>query len=109
MVTNGGSGVPVSALIIVKGAGEMASAIAWRLYMANLRRICMLDLDRPLCVRRQVSFCTALESGAAVVEGVRAVAASDWGGIEAAWDAQHIAVVSTTDWGQIEAETPAPD
>lgn len=109
MVTNGGSGVPVSPFIIVKGAGEMASAIAWRLYMANLRRICMLDLDYPLCVRRQVSFCTALESGAAFVEGVRAVAASDWGGIEAAWDAQHIAVVSTTDWGQIEAETPAPD
>ncbi len=104
-----GTGVPVSPFIVVKSAGEMASAIAWRLYMANLRRICMLDLDRPLCVRRQVSFCTALESGAAVVEGVRAVAARDWGGIEAAWDAQHIAVVSTTDWGQIEAETPAPD
>src|SRR5450756_1736752 len=107
MVTNGGSGVPVSALIILKSAGEMASAIAWRLYMANLRRICMLDLDRPLCVRRQVSFCTALESGAAVVEGVRAVAARDWGEIEAAWETQSIPVVSTTDWERIDA--PVPD
>ena len=37
----------MSPFIVVKGAGEMASAIAWRLYMANLRRICMLDLDQP--------------------------------------------------------------
>jgi xanthine dehydrogenase accessory factor len=109
MNTEQGLGVPVSPFIVVKGAGEMASAVAWRLYMANLRRICMLDLDHPLCVRRQVSFCTALESGAAVVEGVRAVAAHDWDEIEAAWEAQSIAVVSTTDWARIAAETPARD
>ena len=82
-----GTEIPLSPYIVVKSAGEMASAIAWRLYMANMRRICMLDLDHPLCVRRQVSFCTALESGAAVVEGVRAVAARDWSGIESAWEA----------------------
>ena len=84
----------------------MASAIAWRLYMSNLRRICMLDLEHPLCVRRQVSFCTALESGAAVVEGVRAVATRDWGEIEAAWETQSIPVVSTSDWARIDADTP---
>ena len=106
---NAGMDIPVSPFIVVKGAGEMASAIAWRLYMANMRRICMLDLDQPLCVRRQVSFCTALESGAAVVEGVRAVAARDWGAIEAAWAAQSIPVVSTTDWERIDSKTPAPD
>ena len=49
-----GSGIPVSPFIVVKAAGEMASAVAWRLYMANMRRICMLDLDQPLCVRRVV-------------------------------------------------------
>ena len=99
----------MSPFIVVKGAGEMASAIAWRLYMANLRRICMLDLDQPLCVRRQVSFCTALESGAAAVEGVRAVAVRDWDGIEAAWETQRIAVVSTSDWERIDAGRRAPD
>ena len=50
----------------------MASAVAWRLYMANMRRICMLDLEQPLCVRRRVSFCVALQSGEASVEGVSA-------------------------------------
>src|SRR4030067_3828123 len=91
-----GTEIPLSPYIVVKSAGEMASAIAWRLYMANMRRICMLDLDNPLCVRRQVSFCTALESGAAVVEGVRAVAVSDWRAIEPAWGAQHIALAGPT-------------
>jgi len=82
----------------VKGAGEMASAIAWRLYMANLRRICMLDLEHPLCVRRQVSFCTALDSGTAEVEGVRAARARSPNEIERAWRDGEIPVVSTGDW-----------
>ena len=101
------SGIPVSPFILVKGAGEMASAVAWRLYMANMRRICMLELDQPLCVRRRVSFCPALESGSAVVEGVHAVAAHRWEEIEAAWEAQNIAVVVTRDWERI--DTPVPD
>ncbi|MCX7143369.1 MAG: selenium-dependent molybdenum cofactor biosynthesis protein YqeB [Proteobacteria bacterium] len=101
-----GTGIPVSPFILVKGAGEMASAVAWRLYMANMRRICMLDLDQPLCVRRQVSFCTALESGEAVVEGVGAIAARDWKGIEAAWKGQSIAVVRVTDRGRIGGIAP---
>jgi xanthine dehydrogenase accessory factor len=99
-------GVEVSPFIVVKSAGEMASAIAWRLYMANMRRICMLELDDPLCVRRQVSFCTALESGAAVVECVRAVAARNRNEIEAAWKAQAIAVVRISDWGRIDDLAP---
>jgi len=103
---NTGTVVPVSPFILVKGAGEMASAIAWRLYMANMPHICMLDLDDPLCVRRQVSFCTALESGTVVVEGVRAVAARDWKEIEAAWKTQTIAVVRITDWGRIGGRAP---
>ena len=102
-----GGGLMPSPLIVVKGAGEMASAIAWRLHRAHLQRICMLDLDQPLCVRRQVSFCTALETGAAVVEGLRAVAARNRVEIEAAWQAQAIAVMRLSDWAHTNA--PAPD
>lgn len=91
----------MSPVILVKGAGEMASATAWRLYMAHMRRICMLDLDDPLCVRRQVSFCAALESGEAEVEGVRAVAVRNRDEIEAAWNKQVIPVVRISDWGRI--------
>ena len=41
-------------VIAVKGAGEMASGVAWRLYTANLRKIVMLETDAPLAVRREV-------------------------------------------------------
>jgi xanthine dehydrogenase accessory factor len=91
----------LSPMVLVKGAGEMASAIAWRLYMANLRRICMLDLENPLCVRRRVSYCTALEDGAAVVEGVPARAARTREEIESAWATREIAVVCTDHWSRI--------
>lgn len=100
------SGAAISPFVLVKGAGEMASAVAWRLYMANLRRLCMLDLAQPLCVRRQVSFCTALETDAAEVEGVRAVQSRTRGDIAAAWEAGAIAVVSTADWARVAGITP---
>lgn len=85
----------------------MASAVAWRLHAANMVRLCMLDLDEPLCVRRSVSFCTALETGRAVVEGVDAVAARNWTDAETAWAARRIAVFRTGDWERVRA--PAPE
>jgi len=95
-----------SPFVLIKGAGEMASAIAWRLYMANIRSIVMLELENPLAVRRQVSFCPALETGRAVVEGVGARAARDRRGIQAAWTANEIAVVLVDDWRRIEGVAP---
>ena len=38
----------------------MASGIAHGLFMAGMTRICMLEIENPLCVRRTVSFCEAL-------------------------------------------------
>ena len=96
----------ISPFILVKGAGEMASAVAWRLYMANMRRICMLDLERPLCVRRRVSFCVALQTGETAVEGVSARAARTRRDIAAAWKREAIAVVSTTDWERMRRAAP---
>ena len=96
----------ISPFVLIKGAGEMASAVAWRLYMANMRRICMLDLERPTCVRRRVSFCVALPAGEAVVEGLRARAARTRQDVEAAWKSEAIAVVSTTDWQRFPGAQP---
>jgi len=84
----------------------MASAVACRLYMANLRRICMLDLAQPLCVRRRVSFCVALESGRTEVEGVPARACRSRRDIEAAWRRGAIAVMLTTDWERLRGAAP---
>ena len=56
--------------IVIKGAGEMASGIAHRLFMANITRICMTEIERPLAVRRGVSFCEVVFTGEMEVEGV---------------------------------------
>ena len=79
--------------VVIKGAGEMASGIAHRLYRANIRQIVMTDMERPLCVRRAVSFCEALFEGTFVVEGVTAEAAADIRGIMAAWERGHMGVI----------------
>lgn len=80
-------------LVLVKGAGEMASGVACRLFGANLRRILMLETESPLAVRRQVSFCEAVHEGVQQVEGITAVRAAGADEVFAAWAAGRIAVM----------------
>lgn len=60
------------AKILIKGAGEQASATAHRLFQCGFR-VVMTDLARPTCVRRAVSFCSALCDQEIEIEGVRGV------------------------------------
>ncbi len=57
--------------IVVRGAGDLASAIGWRLTMAGFKVI-MTEAARPLAVRRRVSFCEAVWDETAEVQGLRA-------------------------------------
>ena len=91
--------------ICIKGAGEMASAVAWRLYMANLHKIYMLESPRPLAVRRRVSFCEAVYEGTQEVEHVRAVLCNDVDDIRKCWRKAAIAVVVDPTW-QILGQLP---
>lgn len=97
---------PITPIVVIRSAGEMASGIAWRLYMANIRRLCMVDLDESTCVRRTVSFCPALESGSFTVEGVEATAVRSADDIRTAWGAQRIPVMRTNDWNAVDDITP---
>jgi len=80
-------------VIIIKGAGEMATGVACQLYHANFRRILMLEIPSPLAVRRKVSFCEAVHDLSSIVEGIEAIKVSD--GIESrqAWQDGKIAVL----------------
>ncbi len=80
----------------------MASAVAWRLYMANLRRIFMLEMNHPLAVRRGVSFCEAVYDGKKEVEGVFAVFAKTPDEIKKCWADDEIAVVADPQWRILE-------
>lgn len=87
--------------VVIKGAGEMASGIAHRLYRAGLTRILMLEAEKPLCVRRFVSFCEAVHDGAAEVERVRARLALSTADAASIWQAGEVAVIADPEWKSI--------
>jgi len=58
--------------VCVKGGGDLASGVAWRLYQCGFR-VFMTEIDQPMAVRRKVAFCEAIYHGSTVVEGVEAL------------------------------------
>jgi xanthine dehydrogenase accessory factor len=82
----------------IKGAGEMASGMAWRLWQANIRRIFMLEIPRPMAVRRQVSFCEAVYEKEFMVDGVPAVRVESAAETYQAWEQGKLAVAVDPQW-----------
>jgi len=62
-------------LVIVKGGGDIASGVAYRLHRCGFA-IVVTELPHPTVVRRSVAFAQAVFDGAIDVEGVRARRAS---------------------------------
>ncbi len=61
----------IKTLAVVKGAGDLATGAAFRLFRCGLGVI-MTEIEQPTVVRRTVAFAEAVYSGSAVVEGVEA-------------------------------------
>ena len=92
--------------IVIKGAGEMASGIAHRLFQAGMTRICMIEIENPLCVRRTVSFCEALFEQQVEVEGVVGTRVNDREELDEAWECNQIGVMVDPAWKMIAALKP---
>jgi xanthine dehydrogenase accessory factor len=58
--------------ILIRGAGEMATGCACRLHRSGFFRLLMTETEKPLAVRRTVSFCEAVYEGSWTVESVKA-------------------------------------
>lgn len=56
-------------LVLIRGAGDIATGIALRLYRAGMQ-VVMTDLPKPTAIRRTVSFSEAVLQGQTVVEGI---------------------------------------
>ncbi len=63
-------------LVLIRGAGDLASGVAWRLQRCGFP-VVMTEIARPLVVRRTVSFAEAVFAGQATVEEVTAQRAAD--------------------------------
>ena len=83
-------------VVLIRGAGEMASGVAHRLYRSHFR-ICMLEIEHPLAVRRKVSFCEAVYEGEKEVEGIYAKLVSEPKEIELAWKGAKIPLLIDPD------------
>lgn len=84
--------------VLIKGAGEMATGIAHRLFMANIRHIVMTEIAQPVTVRRTVAFSEAVYLGRMEVEGVRArriLGPANYGSV---WEAGEIEVIVDPQW-----------
>jgi len=92
--------------IMVRGAGDMATAVALRLHLSGFP-VVMTEVAEPLAVRRKVSFCEAVWDGTAVVEGVRARLASGTGDLEDIRERDEIPLLVDPDLGSLPSVKPA--
>ena len=78
-------------LVIIKGAGDLASGIALRLHHCGFD-IAMTEIASPLSVRRAVCFSQAVFGGRKQVEDITAVLVADEAGMKGAFQEKQIAV-----------------
>jgi selenium-dependent molybdenum hydroxylase system protein, YqeB family len=92
--------------ILIKGAGEMATGVAVRLYRAGFTSLLLLETDKPLAVRRAVSFCEAIYDGKQEVEGIPAERLESRGELEKIWSRRAVAVMADPGWSALSWFSP---
>ena len=60
---------PHDDLIVVRGGGDIATGVVWRLHHAGFR-VLVTELSSPLSIRRTVSLSTAISEGQIEIEGL---------------------------------------
>ncbi len=83
-------------LVVIRGAGDIASGIALRLHRAGMR-VVMCDLAVPTSIRRTVCFSEAIRLGETLVEDVRGVLCGNVEAARAAVAADAVAVLVDPD------------
>ena len=63
-------------IVLIKGAGDLASGVAHRLRKAAFS-VVMTDIEEPTAIRRTVSFCQAVYDHQVEVEGIKGIHVND--------------------------------
>ena len=79
-------------LVLIKGAGDLATGAAVRLYRAGIP-VVMTEVAQPTAVRRTVAFSQCMYDGAAQVEGISARRAEDAGAARRALERGEVPVL----------------
>lgn len=84
-------------MILIRGAGDMASGIAVRLFRCGFR-LAMTDLTSPTSIRRTVCFSEAIVHGQCTVEDITAEKAASQADADLIWQRCHIPVFTDDEW-----------
>ncbi len=80
------------ALIIVRGAGDLATGTIHRLWAAGFR-VLALEAEHPAAIRRQVALSEVVYEGRVTVEGMTGVLVENSEQMQQAWDAGEVPVL----------------
>ena len=75
--------------VLVRGGGEMATGIAWRLHQCHFK-VLITEVPAPTAVRRTVAFAEAVYQGCQTVEGVRSVKIKNLSEVSELWEKREI-------------------
>jgi len=84
--------IVINEIVVFRGGGDIASGAIHRLHRCGFT-VAVLELPRPLVVRRTVSFAQSVVDGEITIEGVRAVRVENLEGMRAAWRQNSIPVL----------------
>ena len=94
-------------IIGIRGGGDIATGVAWRLHKCGFR-VYIMEIERPLMVRRTVCFAQAVIDNEATIEGVTAKmeAKSSLEGFEKLWCENIIPIIIDPNGASIEIIKP---
>jgi len=79
-------------IVAIRGGGDIATGIAHRLHRSGFK-VLLMEIDKPLVIRRTVAFAQAIYNGEVVIEGVRSERARSKEDILRIWEEGHIPIV----------------
>ena len=82
---------PSNHLVVVRGGGDLGSGVIWRLRRVGFP-VVVLELERPLTVRRTVAYSSAVTDGSITIDGIEGVRVDS---AESAIEAAHARSVAT--------------
>ncbi len=85
-------------VVAIKGAGDLATGIACRLYRAGFRRLFMMESHQPSAVRRRVAFAQAVYAGRIEVEGIDGKLVQGAADVPALWNEGAVPVLVDPGW-----------
>lgn len=92
-------------LVIIRGAGDLATGVAQSLYEAGFRLL-LLEVEKPSAIRRQVALCEAVYDGTAAVENLTCCRCRSLAEVRKVWEGEAIPLLVDPEGASIAALKP---